>query len=108
MFMEVLNVAGYEFAVKYDDKIYTFPYDGRVYYAPDGLGEIKGLHVVVPPEKNESNVVELTDTDIENAKDNKKPLKGIKIKKEKRTKLKKTNNAGRKKKDEKKTENKDE
>jgi hypothetical protein len=101
--MKVLNIAGYPFGFNHGGDNYLIPYDGQLHPLPDDIGEIKGLQIIVPPkEKPVNSIVNLTDSDLDNAVENEKskvkPLKKVKIKKDTRSKLRKTKDTGPKKK----------
>jgi len=92
--MRVVNISGIPFSAKYNGGVVVIPFNNMAYDVPDDFGLFGELRVIIPPapvaEPMDESVVEITDDDLQNAKTNvknEKPLKGVKIKKNKRKKI---------------------
>ena len=105
--MKVINTAGFEVKFEKNEKTYRIPDDGLLHFIPDECffnDNFQGLlRVIIPPVevkkvikeieiiKSDFNEPEIKEIIIDKIQDKKeKPLKGIKIKKELRSDLKKT------------------
>lgn len=91
--MRVVNVSGIPFSKKYNGEIIVIPFNNMAYDVPDDFGIHGELRVIIPPKpvdvSTDEAIVNITDDDLQNAKDNvkvksKKRLKGVKIKKTRR------------------------
>lgn len=117
--MKVINICGFDFKFDRGGRTYRIPADGMLHVIPDECyytDNFQGmLRVIVAPlpikrmaSRMDRKVVDINDPTIkeiiiervvnEEEKKNSKPLSGVRLKDATRTKLKRTNNAGRKKK----------
>lgn len=93
--MIVGNIAGFDFIFEHNGQKYKIPNDRRGYHIPDDVDMVgfnKMLKILVPPAPkvvpSVEKYVDIMEIDLDKVNEKKiKPLKGVKIKKDRRKKL---------------------